>query len=193
MLLLDTCLHTSLLLDTSSTLLLRSTAPLQVATVLQLVVQHADLDNLSVIRLLRVSSAIRAALQQGTGRWSLGPRHPPALASVQQVTAFGAWLPAHCGLVSELNLRLQGPHAVAGSLQPGWAAAAQVVTFALQLCSSCPAAPGHAAAALQLKAFYTDFVHSPAALQSLASCSSLVKMAVSHVPQQHLTSAPHFT
>lgn len=53
-----------------------STAP-QVATVLQLVVQHADLDSLTVIRLLSVSSAVRAALQQGTGRLWLGQRHNP--------------------------------------------------------------------------------------------------------------------
>lgn len=86
---------------------------------LQLVVQHANnLDNLSVFRLLRVSSAVRAALQQGTGRLRLGHRHTPALDSLAQVTSFGAWLPGHCGLVSELNVLVQGPHAIAGSSCP---------------------------------------------------------------------------
>jgi hypothetical protein len=159
--------------------------------VLQLVVQHADLDNLSVFRLLSVDSLVRTALQQGSGRMELGPDTVPALTTVQRLSDFGAWLPLHCGLVSKLKLTLPGPNPVERSAEPGWVAVAQVLTFALQLCSSRSGAPGQAptAAALQLKFFSTNFVHSPAALRSLASCSSLAELGLYRVPQQNLTSA----
>lgn len=167
---------------------------------LQLVVQHVStLDDRWVLRLLQTNSTVRAALQEGVGRLSVG-NWPLSLANQRKVTGFGAWFPKHCGLVQSLFLSL--PSGITDNEQQGWEAAEQVITFALQFCAlpagmrtptaapaQCKAgtAGGLLTTALQLRCFHSNFVYSPAALHSLASCTSLTRLYLRDVQQERLT------
>jgi hypothetical protein len=71
---------------------------LQVAQVLQIMVQHVeDLCRRDVARLLQLSSTCRRALQQAVGCLKISWYN--SLNSVKANTGFAAWLPHHAGLL----------------------------------------------------------------------------------------------
>jgi hypothetical protein len=102
-----------------------------VSTVLQLVVQHADVQPAEVARWLQLSTGIRRALQQAAGNLKvLTNTYSP---SWEKLTAVAHWLPSHAGLVSSLELRRPYGAERNSAL---WAATEQMLSFALQLSSS---------------------------------------------------------
>lgn len=144
-----------------------------VAAVLQLVVQHADVQLADAARWLQLSKGVRRALQQATGNLEVwGCCRPTA----EQLTAFAQWLPSHAGLVNSLNFQVM-PHILHdGAFR---AAAEQILSLALQFSSSRGAASSSTvpqdvpAPALQLKSFKTNFLFQPAALQAASQSSTL--------------------
>jgi hypothetical protein len=167
----------------------------QVPQVLQIMVQHVeDLTKWDITKLLQLSSACRRALQQAVGCLKVDQLH-----TVEATTGFAAWLPRHAGLLQELKLvrllRAVGSAELAGD-DASWAAVEQAVTFALQISSTPPGMPpggpqppSQHAPLLRLRSFTTSYVHSPAALHSLASCSTLTELTLWHVPPQRFTAA----
>jgi len=132
------------------------------------------------------------------------PRYNSPFFSLQRVTTFAAWLPQHAGLVG--NLVLFSPFASDAGARP---AAQQLVTFALHAASqrtanaalATAASQGYpqqqqtqqqrppAAATLQLRSFATNYVHSTAALASLAACTTLTRLVLAYVPLQRVTAS----
>ena len=172
--------------------------PQQVVQVLQIMVQHvADLSTQDIAWLLQLSSACRRALQQALGCLDINRYNN--LRSVAATIGFAAWLPHHAGLLQ--GLRLVKPiHAPASAGDAvGWAAAKQLIVFALQISSTPPGTPAEELARpqppsqpvplLRLRSFTSDYVHSPAALHSLATCSTLTALELLDVPRQRFTAA----
>jgi hypothetical protein len=169
-----------------------------VVQVLQIMVEHvADLSTQDMARLLQLSSACRTALQQALGCLQISRYN--SLRSVAAIIGFAAWLPHHAGLLQELRL-VKPIHAPASAGDAvGWAAAEQLIVFALQISSTPPGTPAEALARpqppsqpaplLRLRSFTSDYVHSPAALHSLATCSTLTALELSSVPHQRFTAA----
>jgi hypothetical protein len=170
----------------------------QVAQVLQIMVQHVtDLSTGDVAGLLQLSSTCRKALQQAVGCLKI------RLYSLEATTGFAAWLPKHAGLLQELALFTvrpdRAPASASAEVRAGWAAAEQLMVFALQISSTPPGVPAAApggpqlpsqpAPLLRLRSFASSYVHSPAALHSLASCSHLTELQLFCVPQEGFTSA----
>jgi hypothetical protein len=52
-----------------------------------------------------------------------------------------------------------------------------------------PQVPSRSALLLRLRSFSSDYVHSPAALRSLATCSTLTALELLRIPQQRFTAA----
>lgn len=147
---------------------------LQVASVLQLVVQHSDLHHPPVIcTLLQLSQGVRAALQQSVGNLYI---HAGCLRSMQQLAEFAAWLPRHAGLVSVLNFTLTGQGT------PDEVVALQLMLSSLQLCHSCGCQDrnrcGQAPVALQLQEYVSCDLRNAAALHALAASPRLRKVSL---------------
>jgi hypothetical protein len=157
-----------------------------VATVLQLVVQHATVHLRDICTWLRLSKVIRRTLQQSVG--GLAVRCYSWESSVELLTAIARWLPCHAGLVSTLVLQCRYG---ARSEKSKWSAAEQMLTLALQLSSVSRTHSTHPDASrhpvLQLKCFETDFVLQPAALRSLAASDHLTQLELKRVPPKRLT------
>ena len=70
------------------------------SSVLQLVLQHADVKLYQVTPWLQLSKSIRTALQQASGNLS----YESFKLCTEKLTALANWLPRHAGLVSTLLL-----------------------------------------------------------------------------------------
>jgi hypothetical protein len=153
-----------------------------VASVLQLVVQHAEVQLRQVARWLQLSTAIRRALQQAVGDITVDIAHG---GTVQRMTAIARWLPGHAGLVSTLALRARSEPYLSLS---EWGAVEQILAFALQICSGSRAGLNSAHAqdpqppTLQLRCFVTDFVFQPAVLRTIAAGDHLTHLTLDALP-----------
>jgi hypothetical protein len=153
-----------------------------VATVLQIVVQHATVQRQEVCTCLQLSKVIRRALQQAIGDLLLGA--DVWTANIKRLTTMARWLLCHAGLVSSLLLQR---HREAQLDSEEWAAVEQMLTLALQLSGSTTSGEDARPSALQLKSFQTDFVLQPAALRRLAASSQPTQLRLERVPPTRLT------
>lgn len=174
-----------------------------VAQVLQITVQHVErLTAQDVARLLQLSSACRRALQQAVGCCGI-PRMEYDKLSLAATTGLAAWLPHHAGLLQRVALFRHGRWGRPSKSSPeddaSWAAAEQLMVFALQMSSTPTAVPAATIAAsqlpsqpaplLRLQSFTSDYIHNPVALSSLAACSTLTALELLRIPQQRFTAA----
>jgi hypothetical protein len=150
-----------------------------VTTVLQLVVQHAELELAQVASWLQLSRSIRAALQQSVGDLKL--EFGILKYTAQHLTAIAHWLPGHANLVSTLSMWTRPD--IRNS--PEWAAAEQLFSRALQFATSSSRA--ELLPALQLKALWTNFMFDPAALKAIAGSTRLQALSLSDMPPQRFT------
>jgi hypothetical protein len=160
---------------------------------LQLVVQHADVELRDVATWLQLSKSVRAALQQAVGSVCVETTRMTTgkLPDSKYLTALAHWLPRHAGLVSTLKVWIwQGIQRSATDFP----AFEEMLSLSMQAsCSRRPATgtittqQAPAWPLLQLKAFKTNFVFQPAALEALASSSCLTELSLRYVPPQRFT------
>jgi hypothetical protein len=152
----------------------------QVADVLQLVVQHCP--EASQIRtlcsLLQVSRTVQQAVQQAVGSCSLVLPCPTANASTvldwtSSLAACCAWLPKHAGLVTSLSLG----HADFQHTDIHAAFTAHiVVSLALRLCAAEAQAAAACALPWRLGSLTVQWLITPELLNPLSTCTSLTRL-----------------